>query len=127
MFLVGLHLQELLIIKFMEYERIYLDYNASSLIRKEAFNLLEEIPWDIDNVKKAFLINVNEKSKKEAESLLLDQYVNGFDATNGTFLVRLEANKELKTVDVILSLVYDGKILHEKIKMIEQQLKLVEM
>ena len=43
MFLVGLHLQELLIIKLMEYERIYFDYNASSLIRKEAFNLLEEI------------------------------------------------------------------------------------
>ena len=43
MFLVGLHLQELLIIKFMECDRIYFDYNASSLIRKEAFNLLEEI------------------------------------------------------------------------------------
>ena len=32
-----------MIIKFMECERIYFDYNASSLIRKEAFNLLEEI------------------------------------------------------------------------------------
>ena len=43
MFLVGLLHQEHLIIKFMETERIYFDYNASSLIRKEAFNLLESI------------------------------------------------------------------------------------
>ena len=88
-------------------------------VKRNSFNLLEEIPWDIDNAKKSFLINVNEKSKKEAESLLLDQYVDGFDATNGIFLVRLDANKELKNVDVMLSLVYDGKILHEKIKMMK--------
>ena len=43
MFLVGLLHQERLIIKFMETERIYFDYNASSLIRKEAFNLIESI------------------------------------------------------------------------------------
>ena len=43
MFLVGLLHLEHLIIKFMETERIYFDYNASSLIRKEAFNLLESI------------------------------------------------------------------------------------
>ena len=43
MFLVGLLHLEHLIIKFMETERIYFDYNASSLIRKEAFNLLENI------------------------------------------------------------------------------------
>ena len=43
MFLVGLRHPEHLIIKFMETERIYFDYNASSLIRKEAFNLLESI------------------------------------------------------------------------------------
>ena len=43
MFLVGLLHQERLIIKIMETERIYFDYNASSLIRKEAFNLLERI------------------------------------------------------------------------------------
>ena len=43
MFLVGLLHLEHLIIKFMETERIYFDYNASSLIRKEAFNLLEII------------------------------------------------------------------------------------
>ena len=49
MFLVGLHLQELLIIKFMECDRIYFDYNASSLIRKEAFNLLEEINFSYGN------------------------------------------------------------------------------
>ena len=88
-------------------------------VKRNSLTLLEEIPWDIDIVKKSFLIYVNEKSKKEAESLLLDQYVDGFDATNGTFLVRLDANKELKNVDVILSLVYDGKILHEKIKMMK--------
>ena len=88
-------------------------------VKRNSLTLLEEIPWDIDIVKKSFLIHVNDKSKKEAESLLLDQYVDGFDATNGTFLVRLDANKELKNVDVILSLVYDGKILHEKIKMMK--------
>ena len=43
MLLVGPLHQEHLIIKFMETERIYFDYNASSLIRKEAFNLLESI------------------------------------------------------------------------------------
>jgi len=43
MFLAGLLHQEHLIIKFMETERIYFDYNASSLIRKEAFNLIERI------------------------------------------------------------------------------------
>ena len=88
-------------------------------VKRNSITLLEEIPWDIDIVKKSFLIYVNEKSKKEAESLLLDQYVDGFDATNGIFLVRLEANKEFKNVHVILSLVYEGKIFHEKIKMMK--------
>ena len=46
-------------------------------VKRNSITLLEEIPWDIDIVKKSFLIYVNEKSKKEAESLLLDQYVNG--------------------------------------------------
>lgn len=79
----------------------------------------QEISWDMDKVKKSLLINANTKSKREAESLLLDQYVNGFDATNGTFLIRTDINEEIKNIDVILSLVYDGKLLHEKIKMMK--------
>jgi cysteine desulfurase len=43
MFLVDLLHQEHLIIKFMESDRIYFDYNASSLIRKEAYNSFERI------------------------------------------------------------------------------------
>ena len=101
-------------------KRLNFSSPTQSVKNQDLVFAFQEISWDMDsNVKKSLLINVNEKSKKEAESLLLDQYVNGFDATNGTFLIRLDVNEEIKNIDVILSFVYDGKLLHEKIKMMK--------
>ena len=101
-------------------KRLNFSSPTQSVKNQDLVFAFQEISWDMDsNVKKSLLINANEKSKKEAESLLLDQYVNGFDATNGTFLIRLDVNEEIKNIDVILSLVYDGKLLNEKIKMMK--------
>ena len=133
MFLVDPHLQELMIIKFMECERIYFDYNASSLIRKEAFNLLEEINFSYGNpssvheegrsmrdlietsrVNVAKSINTNEKNViftsggTEAIDIALNQNPGRIIINSTEHIAVFEAAKDTGSKIEILEVDYNG-------------------